>query len=222
MRAMYPKARLQDLLGMLLSLRDGDSGAALTPQEVFDQCMVTFQAGHDTTTSGSAVVELADGLAPRGRAARYQLRWMRCSVAPRRRPTTRDAPALAAGHAQGGAAPVPARTRTDEPSHHRSPDHARRLADSERRRCCASRPGPCTATNSCSRRLDRFRPERFLDGAPAIPKGAWMPFGVGSARLHRAALRAAGDGPARPPCCCSASGLVGTARDRAAADRCCT
>lgn len=42
----------QDLLGMLLSLRDEDSGAALSPQEVFDQCMVTFQAGHDTTTSG--------------------------------------------------------------------------------------------------------------------------------------------------------------------------
>ena len=26
---------------------------------------------------------------------------------------------------------------------------------------------------------DRFVPERFLDGAPAIPKGAWIPFGVG-------------------------------------------
>lgn len=26
---------------------------------------------------------------------------------------------------------------------------------------------------------DRFLPERFMEGAPAIPKGAWMPFGVG-------------------------------------------
>ena len=28
-------------------------------------------------------------------------------------------------------------------------------------------------------RADRFVPERFLDDAPAIPKGAWIPFGVG-------------------------------------------
>ena len=26
---------------------------------------------------------------------------------------------------------------------------------------------------------DCFRPERFLDGAPPIPRGAWIPFGLG-------------------------------------------
>jgi cytochrome P450 len=26
---------------------------------------------------------------------------------------------------------------------------------------------------------DQFLPERFLEGAPPIPKGAWMPFGAG-------------------------------------------
>jgi len=26
---------------------------------------------------------------------------------------------------------------------------------------------------------DRFVPERFLDGAPSIPRGAWIPFGLG-------------------------------------------
>jgi len=26
---------------------------------------------------------------------------------------------------------------------------------------------------------DQFRPERFLEGAPSIPRGAWLPFGTG-------------------------------------------
>ena len=26
---------------------------------------------------------------------------------------------------------------------------------------------------------DEFRPERFLPGAPPVPRGAWMPFGTG-------------------------------------------
>lgn len=41
----------QDLLSMLLALRDDATGAALSPQEVFDQCMVSFQAGHETSAT---------------------------------------------------------------------------------------------------------------------------------------------------------------------------
>ena len=37
-----------DLLQMLLALRDESTGEALSHQEVFDQCMVSFQAGHET------------------------------------------------------------------------------------------------------------------------------------------------------------------------------
>ncbi len=40
-----------DLLTMLLALRDDTTGEALADQEVFDQCMVTFQAGHETSAT---------------------------------------------------------------------------------------------------------------------------------------------------------------------------
>lgn len=40
-----------DLLGMLLSARDEATGEGLSAQEVRDQCMVTFQAGHETTAT---------------------------------------------------------------------------------------------------------------------------------------------------------------------------
>ena len=40
-----------DLLGMLMALRDESTGEALSPQEVYDQCMVSFQAGHETSAT---------------------------------------------------------------------------------------------------------------------------------------------------------------------------
>ncbi len=40
-----------DLLGMLKALRDETTGEALSPQEVYDQCMVSFQAGHETSAT---------------------------------------------------------------------------------------------------------------------------------------------------------------------------
>lgn len=44
-------AEHDDLLGMLLSVRDEATGEGLSAQEVHDQCMVTFQAGHETTAT---------------------------------------------------------------------------------------------------------------------------------------------------------------------------
>lgn len=40
-----------DLLGMLMALRDEATGEALSAQEVYDQCMVSFQAGHETSAT---------------------------------------------------------------------------------------------------------------------------------------------------------------------------
>ena len=40
-----------DLLGMLMALRDETTGQALSEQEVYDQCMVSFQAGHETSAT---------------------------------------------------------------------------------------------------------------------------------------------------------------------------
>lgn len=50
-RQVEPDAHKTDLLNMLLTLRDEDSGAALSAQEVFDQCILSFQAGHETTAT---------------------------------------------------------------------------------------------------------------------------------------------------------------------------
>jgi cytochrome P450 len=41
----------QDLLGRLLALRDEATGTGLSDQEVFDQCIVSFQAGHETSAT---------------------------------------------------------------------------------------------------------------------------------------------------------------------------
>lgn len=50
-RRRQPDANKTDLLNMLLVLRDDDSGTALSTQEVFDQCVLSFQAGHETTAT---------------------------------------------------------------------------------------------------------------------------------------------------------------------------
>jgi cytochrome P450 len=50
-RQRHLDAGKTDLLNMLLILRDEDSGAALSAQEVFDQCLLSFQAGHETTAT---------------------------------------------------------------------------------------------------------------------------------------------------------------------------
>ena len=50
-RQRHPDDNKTDLLNMLLVLRDEDSGTALSAQEVFDQCVLSFQAGHETTAT---------------------------------------------------------------------------------------------------------------------------------------------------------------------------
>lgn len=50
-RQRHPDEGKTDLLNMLLTVRDEDSGAALCHQEVFDQCVLSFQAGHETTAT---------------------------------------------------------------------------------------------------------------------------------------------------------------------------
>jgi cytochrome P450 len=171
-----PEGKVQDLLGMLLSLRDEDSGAALTPQEVFDQCMVTFQAGHDTTTSGllwwswlmathpEAAQRAADevdamlgGATPTADDT-ARLPWLQATLKEALR-LYPPAPALMSRRTTEaitlGAWPIP--------------------------KGAVLRITPWTLHRDAQRfpQPERFLPERFLDGAPPIPKGAWMPFGVG-------------------------------------------
>lgn len=50
-RRSNPNEVQSDLLAMLLALRDEATGESLSDQEIFDQCMVTFQAGHETSAT---------------------------------------------------------------------------------------------------------------------------------------------------------------------------
>lgn len=171
-----PEGGAQDLLGRLLSLRDEDNGAALSPQEVFDQCMVSFQAGHDTTTSGllwwswlmashpEAAQRAADevdavlgGATPTADDA-ARLPWLQATLKEALR-LYPPAPALMSRRTTapitlgGWSIPQGAMLRITPWTLHRD--------------------------EQLFPQAERFLPERFLDDAPPIPKGAWMPFGAG-------------------------------------------
>ncbi len=47
----HPDTRKTDLLNRLLVVCDEDSRTALSAQDVFDQCVLRFEAGHETTAS---------------------------------------------------------------------------------------------------------------------------------------------------------------------------
>lgn len=166
----------EDLLHMLLCLRDEQTGQALSSQEVFDQCMVSFQAGHETTATGllwwshlmathpqaqerarSEVDGMLKGAAPTA-ADLATLPWLMATL----KEALRLYPPVAALMTRRttapitlGGRPVPkgAMLRITPWVIHRDPRWF---------------PQP-----------ERFKPERFLDDEVPIPKGAWMPFGVG-------------------------------------------
>lgn len=171
-----PENETQDLLGMLLSLRDEDSGAALTPQEVFDQCMVTFQAGHDTTTS--ALLWWSWLLATHPEAAQRATDEVD-AVLGGAMPTAEDTarlPWLQATLKEAlrlyPPAPVLMSRRTTAPI---------TLGGWQVPQGALLRLTPWTLhrDEQLFPQADRFLPARFMDGAPHIPKGAWMPFGAG-------------------------------------------
>ena len=166
-----------DLLGMLMALRDDASGDTLSPQEVYDQCMVSFQAGHETSATAllwwswllaahpdvqarvrdevdavlACRVPTADdtGALPYlGATLKEAMRLFPPVAAVMTRRLTRDVTV--------GGVRLPARTlvRVTPWLLHRDP-----------------RWWP---------EAEAFRPERFLPGAPhEIPRGAYIPFGLG-------------------------------------------
>jgi cytochrome P450 len=176
-RAASGEAR-PDLLGMLTALRDEATGAALSPQEVYDQCMVSFQAGHET--SATALLWWS-WLMARHPEAQARARAEVDAALAGRAPGADDLPALpylgatlkeamrlyppvAAVMTRRltravtlGGVQLPARTlvRITPWLLHRDP-----------------RWWPTEA--------EGFRPERFLPGAAdEIPRGAYIPFGLG-------------------------------------------
>lgn len=165
-----------DLLSHLLALRDEENGEALSETEVFDQCMVSFQAGHET--SATALLWWSRLLAEHPAVAQ-RIHDELDTVLAGREPTPEDLPALV----QLGA----------------SLKEAMRLyppvaAVMSRRTLRAIELGPWTIPRGAMLRItpwvlqrdarwfdepEAFRPERFLPGASPLPRGAFMPFGAG-------------------------------------------
>ena len=164
-----------DLLAHLLALRD-DDGQGLSPAEVFDQCLVSFQAGHETTATAltwwSALL-LAHPVAARRAQAEVDavlggalpgpddlacLPWLQATLKEALRlypPTTALMTRRTTAPLQVGPHTLPARTLVRVTMWSLQRD-ARWFTDP-----------------------DAFRPERFLPDAPSPPRGAYMPFGLG-------------------------------------------
>lgn len=177
-----------DLLAMLLSLRDdmgngaadgasGGSGAALSDAEIFDQCMVTFQAGHET--SATALLWWSRLLAEHPDAA-ARVRAEVDAVLGDRMPAAADMAAL------------PFLTATLKEAMRLYPPIAaimtrRTTADIElgghaipRGAMLRITPWVIQRDPRLFERPKQFMPERFLpDAAAALPRGAAMPFGTG-------------------------------------------
>jgi cytochrome P450 len=165
-----------DLLSMLMALRDDETGQGLSENEVFDQCMVNFQAGHETTATAllwwshlmaehpdvaqrvSEEVKLVLSGRNPGPDDLPALPWLTASLKEAMRlfppigalMTRRTTKAIVLG---GWHIPKGAMLRITLWQLHRDP---RYFTDPQ-----------------------TFRPERFLPDAPALPRGAWMPFGSG-------------------------------------------
>ena len=165
-----------DLLAMLLSLRDETTGEALSETEVFDQCMVSFQAGHET--SATALLWWSRLLAGHpAAAARAQAEVD--TVLGTREPGPDDLAAL------------PWLTATLKEAMRLYPPIAalmtrRATQDIElggwhiaRGTMLRLTPWVLQRDARVYSRPDEFMPERFLPDASTLPRSAWMPFGTG-------------------------------------------
>lgn len=165
-----------DLLARLLSLRDEQTGAALNDAEIHDQCMISFQAGHETSATAllwwsrllaehpevqararAEVEQVLAGRAP-GPDDLAALPWLTATLketlrlyppiaALMTRRTTRPITLGGVPIPQGALLYVTPWVLQRDPRWFEQPEH--------------------------------FRPERFMPDAPPVPRGAWIPFGVG-------------------------------------------
>lgn len=169
-------AERTDLLQMLLALRDEVTGEALSPQEVFDQCMVSFQAGHETSATAllwwSRLMAEHPGAAQRAQA---------------------EVDAVLQGHVPGPEhlAQLPWLSATLKEAMRLYPPVA--VVMSRRTTAPITLGGVAVPQGALLRitpwvlhrdarwfaQPECFLPERFVEGAPDIPRGAWIPFGLG-------------------------------------------
>ena len=170
-------AQRSDLLHMLLALRDEATGEPLSPREVFDQCIVTFQAGHET--SATTLLWWSRLMAAHPEAARRAQAEVDSVLAPGQAPcpehlaclpflgaTLKEAlrlyPPIAALMTRRTIAPLTLGG-----------------VDVPRGAMLRITPWVLHRDERWFPQADTFVPERFLDGAAPIEKGAWIPFGAG-------------------------------------------
>ncbi len=166
----------EELLARLLALRDEETGEGLSGREVFDQCIVSFQAGHETTAT--ALLWWSRLLAAHPEAA-ARAREETDTVLAGRHPGA-DAPAA-----------LPFLTATLKEAMRLYPPVAALMTRRTLREITLGGwtvpPGTLLYVTPWVLHRDRrwwaqpdeFRPERFLPGAPAVPRGAYLPFGLG-------------------------------------------
>jgi cytochrome P450 len=174
--AHNPDAPAPDLLTHLMALRDEETGHKLPDSEIFDQCLVSFQAGHETTATAltwwSYLIATHPQAAQRAQEEVLQvvgtgtpgpqhvaaLPWLTATL----KEAMRLYPPIAAVMTRRTTAPITlgawhipkgAMLRITPWVLHRNPQHF-------------AEP-------------DAFKPERFLDNATDIARGAYIPFGLG-------------------------------------------
>ncbi|MEK8032665.1 cytochrome P450 [Ideonella sp. DXS29W] len=165
-----------DLLAHLMALRDETTGEALSATEIFDQCMVSFQAGHET--SATALLWWSRLMAEHPDAARRACEEVD-EVLGERDPSAQDLPAL------------PWLTATLKEAMRLYPPVAAVMTRrTTREMTLGGWPIPRGALLRITpwviqrdprvyEQPEAFRPERFMPGATPPPRGAWMPFGAG-------------------------------------------
>ena len=180
-RISAPNARdeaRQDVLDMLLAARDdspNSTGAKLSAQEIHDNCFVLFGAGFDTSSSA--------------------LTWWIGMMATHPDIVSQLRAEIESARSDGGALEAIARlpflnATIKEVLRLYSPSTALFTRVALRDVVIADTPVakgtlvvvPIWNLHHDSRSFaepDIYRPERFMPGAPAIPRGAYLPFGAG-------------------------------------------
>jgi cytochrome P450 len=166
----------EDLLTRLLSLRDDDTGSVLSVTEVFDQCIVSFQAGHET--SATALVWWSRLLAEHP-DVEQRIHEELDQVLGGREPQPDDLPLLVLLGASLKEAmrlypPIAAvMTRRTTRDFKLGGWHIPRGS------LLRITPWVLHRDPRWYQEPEAFRPERFLSDAPQQPRSAWMPFGTG-------------------------------------------
>ena len=170
------EAPQDDLLATLMAVRDEHTQQGLSAAEVHDQCMVMFQAGHDTSATALTWWGWLMASHPK---AQHQARQEVLAVLGAREPQAADLPVLdllSAGLKEAMRLYPPIGglmlRRVVKPLH---------LGDWTVPAGALLRVTPAVIHRDARwfAEPDAFRPQRFLAAAEPPPRGAWMPFGTG-------------------------------------------